>query len=147
VSRGCLRPDLLNETFRTLYLLFPQLDQKSRSLLEQDVISKALGPRLLVPFQLYHGYHETPRGCVTSPRLSGTYTKDSRAGETVSIYYGRRLRIPLQSLQWGSGQNVRISAIHVLGGGYCSLDSDILWDSCYSSWSSAGVDLILLMDQ
>lgn len=87
LNRGCLRPDLLSETLRTLNLLFPQLDQKSRFLLQQDVSSKGLDPRLLVPFQPYHGYHETPRDVLLPETVRDLYERFPHWGDRLYLLW------------------------------------------------------------
>lgn len=50
----------MTETLRTLQLLFPEDDVKSRQLLNKEISTKSLDPRLLTSFQFYHGFHEYP---------------------------------------------------------------------------------------
>jgi hypothetical protein len=60
LNLGCIPAEIAAETLRTLRLLFPDDDLKSRAILKQEITNKSLDPRLSTSFQLHHGLDEYP---------------------------------------------------------------------------------------
>ncbi|KAH0544928.1 hypothetical protein FGG08_001008 [Glutinoglossum americanum] len=81
LSLGCLPPDIISETLWTLHLLFPEDDEKARALLDKEIQDKGLDQRLSGPFQLYHGFHETPRDVLLPEDVKSLFGRYPHWGE------------------------------------------------------------------
>jgi hypothetical protein len=66
---------------RTLRLLFPDDDLKSRTLLKQEITNKSLDPRLSTSFQLYNGLDEYPGDANTPADLQALFAHYPYWGE------------------------------------------------------------------
>lgn len=60
-SSGCLTPQCLSETLRTIRLLFPENDAESFKYIEQEVAKNGLDPYLLKPLEIFCGLQERPQ--------------------------------------------------------------------------------------
>lgn len=80
-TRGCLPALLVSETLRTLQLLFPDNDTKSRRFLAKEITEKHLDPRLAKSFQLQHGLHERPEDALLPYNMQHLFERFPHWGE------------------------------------------------------------------
>ncbi|KAL5392885.1 hypothetical protein DPSP01_000580 [Paraphaeosphaeria sporulosa] len=81
LRRGCLPPQFLSETLRTIWLLFPENDTESRKYLQQEDLKTELDPALLKSLEIFSSLHEHPQSLSPPEDMSDLFEQFPHWGE------------------------------------------------------------------